>query len=91
MSALASISAKWSELGTEFGFTPNDLNGIRQGKPQNSVTDWMTDMLDMKMNRNPEFGWSDVIQALFKIGCEALAESIQQEHCSQGEKDGHVY
>ena len=86
VNVLASVSAKWPELGTEFGFTPNDLDGIRQGKPQSSVTDWLTDMLDKKMKRSPEFGWSDVIQALVQIGCGALAESIQREHCPQGEE-----
>ena len=86
VNALASVLAKWSELGTEFGFTPNDLNGIRQGKPQSSVTDWLTDMLDKKMNKSPEFEWGDVIQALVQIGSGPLAESIQREHCPQGEE-----
>ena len=86
VNVLASVSAKWPELGTEFGFTRNDLDGIRQGKPQSSVTDWLTDMLDKKMKRSPEFGWSDVIQALVQIGYVALAESIQREHCPQGEE-----
>ena len=85
VNALAPVSAKWFELGTVFGFTPNDLNGIMQGMPHNSVVDWLTDMLHMKMSRSPEFGWSDVIDALTKIGCVTLAESIQHKHCPQGE------
>ena len=86
VNALSSVSAKWSELGTKFGFTPNDLNGISLGKPQSSVTDWLTDMLNKKMERSPEFGWSDVIQALVQIDCGTLAERIQREHCPQGEE-----
>ena len=67
----------------------NDLDGIKQTKPRGPVTDWLTDMLDKKMKRSPEFGWSDAIQALVQIDCGALAESIQGEHCSQGEEKGH--
>ena len=85
MNALVPVSAKWFELGIEFGFTPKDLDRIWKRKPQCSVIDRLIDILDMKMNRSPEFGWSDVIQALVKIGCGALAESIQREHCPQGE------
>ena len=89
VNALASVSAKWPELGTQFGFTRNDLDGIKQTRPYGGVTDWLTDILDKKMKRSPEFGWSDVIQALVQIGCGALAESIQREHCPQGEEEGH--
>ena len=86
VNVLAPVSAKWSEMGTEFGFIRNDLEVIKQTKPHGPVIGWLTDMLDMKMNRSPDFGWSDVIQALVKIDCGTLADSIQQQHCPQGEE-----
>ena len=91
VNTLAPESAKWRKLGTQFGFTHNDLDGIKQSRPHGDVTDWLTDMLDKKMKRSPEFRWSDVIQALVQIGCGTLAESIQREHCPQGEEEGHEY
>ena len=87
VNTLAPESAKWRKLGTQFGFTHNDLDGIKQTRPHGDVTDWLTDMLDKKMKRSPEFRWSDVIQALVQIGCGALAEIIQREHCPQGEEE----
>ena len=86
MNVLVPVSARWFELGIVFGFNPKDLDWIRKRKPHCSVTDWLIDILVMKMNRSPEFGWSDVIQALAKIGCGALAESIQREYFPQGEE-----
>ena len=87
MEALASVSARWHELGIVFGFKCNDLYGIKRGNPHGSVGDWMTEMLDMKMSGSPDFGWSDVTRALGKIGCGALAESIQRKYCPQGEEN----
>ena len=86
MNVLAPVSAKWTELGIQFGFITNDLDGIKQTRPHGSVRDWLTDMLDKKMERSPDFGWSDVFQALIEIGCGTLAQSIQQDHFPQGEK-----
>ena len=83
--ALDPVSARWYELGTAFGLTTNDLDGIKRGDPHASVGEWMTKMLNMKMSRSPDFGWSDVTKVLGKISCGAHAESIQQEHCPQGE------
>ena len=60
-------------------------------RPHGDVTDWLTDMLDKKMNRSPDFGWSDVIQALVNIRERAVAVSIQREHFAQGEDKGHEY
>ena len=91
MNALTRVSNKWFELGIQFGFLKNDLDGIRQERPYGGVTDWLTDMLDKKMNRSPDFGWSDVIQALVNIGERTVAESIQGEHYPQGEEQGHEY
>ena len=79
--ALASVSAKWNKLGIAFGLTVNDLDGIKKGNPHDSMDEWMTKMLDMKMSRSPNFGWSNIIKALKAIKCETLAESIRQEHC----------
>ena len=89
--ALAPISAKWYELGIAFGLKPNDLDGIKKGNPHDSMCEWMTKMLDMKMNRSPNFGWSDVTKARGKIGCGAHAESTQQEHCPHSENNDALY
>ena len=88
MNAHTRVSNKWFELGIQFGFLKNDLDGIRQGRPYGGVTQWLTDMLDKKMNRSPDFGWSDVIQAMVNIDERAVAESIQREHFPQGEEQG---
>ena len=90
VNALSPESAKWSEMGTEFGLIPNDIDGIKLRNPHSPVTVWLTEMLNMKMRRSPGFGWSDVIQALVNIGCEALAQRIQREHCPQGEERVHA-
>ena len=58
-------------------------------RPLGDVTDWLTDMLDKKMKRSPDFGWSDVIQAVVNIRERVFAEIIQREHCPQGEEQGH--
>ena len=91
VNALASVSAEWRKLGTQFCFTKNDLDGIKQTRSYGDVADWLTDMLDKKIKRSPEFGWNDVVQALIQIGCGSLAEKIQREHCPQGEEEGHEY
>ena len=84
--ALRPVSDRWYELGIQFGLTRNDLDGIKQGKPRNSVIEWMVDMLDMTLQSSLEFGWSDVTQALVNIGAASLADSIQQEHYPQREE-----
>ena len=86
VNALRPVSDRWYELGIQFGLTTNELDGIKQGKPHNSVNEWMVDVFDMTLQRNPEFGWSDVIQALIKIDEALLAESIQREHYPQREE-----
>ena len=56
MNVLAPVSAQWSELGIQFGFVTNELDGIKLVRPHGSVAEWLTDMLDKKMKRSPDFG-----------------------------------
>lgn len=81
---LEPVSAKWRWLGVNFGFTVNDLDGIQMSNAHGGVMDWMTTMLDKKLNNIPGFRWEDVIKALEKIGHGALAEQIKRTHCPPG-------
>ena len=81
---LGPISSQWRQLGIQFRFTENDLDGIKQNSPHGGVDEWMSTMLDKKLKSTPGFGWDDIVEALRNIGCGALAEHIQQSHCPQG-------
>jgi len=72
---LKPVDAQWRKLGREFGFTENDLDGIKQSNPQGDVQQWMTTMLDRKLRSTPGFGLDDVSEALRNIGCWLLDTS----------------
>jgi len=81
---LEPISSQWRQLGIQFRFTENDLDGIKQNSPHGGVEEWMSTMLDRKLRSTPGLGWDDIVEALWNIGYGALAAHIQQSHCPQG-------
>jgi len=83
VNALEPISSQWRQLGIQFRFTENDLDGIKQNSPHGGVEEWMSTMLDRKLRSTPGFGWDNIVEALRNIGCAALAEHILAEHIQQ--------
>ena len=71
---LTPVNAQWRELGVQFGFGGNDLDGIEQSNQCGGVQRWMTDMLEKKLKKTPGFGLDDVRRALRIIGREDLID-----------------
>lgn len=81
---LKPVESRWRQLGIQFEFTEDELDGIQLSDPVGGVERWMSSMLDKKLKNTPGLGWGDVTKALGRIGCGARAEHIQRIYCPQG-------
>lgn len=65
----------------QFGFTEDQLDALQANDPHGGVNQWLSSMLNAKLNNCPDFSWSHVISALEKLGLTTLAMNIRQRFC----------
>ena len=79
--ALSEVGTKWRLLGVQFGFTEEELDATQQSHPHGGVSQWLSSMLNSKLNNSPGFTWADVVKALENIGQSALAAQLREKYC----------
>lgn len=75
---LCGITDKWRRLGTQFGFSNNELRAIRMNASE--PMDCLQEVIATKKARSTDFGWTDVVKALNAMKEYKLADRICQEY-----------
>ena len=64
----------------QFGFTENELDAIQAENPVGSVRQWLSSMLNAKLNNFAGFSWNDVISALEALGQSEVAAEVRHQN-----------
>ena len=75
----------------QFGFTENELDAIQAENPVGSVRQWLSSMLNAKLNNFAGFSWNDVISALEALGQSAVAVEVRQKFCQKNVAGIYIY
>ena len=78
MNMLCGITNKWRRLGTQFGFSNNELQTIKMNASE--PMDCLQEVIATKKARSTYFGWTDVVKALNAMEEYKLANRICQEY-----------
>ena len=76
---LKPVIAQWYELGIALGVTSDRLDTIRVDNPH-SMKDCLRDLLHHWLQKYPERGWADIIEALRQMNMYTIAEDIERQY-----------
>ena len=78
MNMLCGIASKWRLIGNQFGLTKNELDSIRMTNL--APMECLLEVIAIKKARTTHFWWTDIVEALFAIKEDNLANRICQKY-----------
>ena len=78
MNMLCGIASKWRLIGNQFGLTKNELDGIRMTNIP--PKECLLEVIATKKAHTTHFWWTDIVEALFAIKEDNLANRICQKY-----------